>query len=424
MAVVEKSYKQTEVGLIPTDWVVFSFGEIVDYTKGYAFKSNDYKDNGIRIIRVSDTTYDSVKKENGIYLEEKFAKQFNNWKLDEGDLIFSTVGSKPPMYDSMVGKVIMVSKEFEGCLLNQNAVLIRSKKRKKEIQALLLSHFRTKRYLQYIELIFRGNANQASITLKDLFEFKIPLPKSDSEQTAIATALSNIDSLISNLEKLIEKKRMIKQGVMQELLKPTVDWVTYDLYESCELITKGTTPTSIGQEFKNGGINFIKIESLTSKGEIVPDKVAYIDNLTHKILNRSQLKVGDLLFSIAGALGRVALVNESILPANTNQALAIIRLKDDSKINGDFLFYYLNSRKIQNHILGISVQGAQANLSLQNISDFKINCPKIKEEQFNIAKTLRSLDDELTLLENQQSKYNQIKQGMMQSLLTGKIRLI
>ena len=180
---LSKGYKQTELGLIPSDWEISTFGNIVDYTKGFAFKSKDYKKDGIRIIRVSDTTFDSIKKENGIYVDEKDVNEYKNWRLEENDLIFTTVGSKPPMYDSMVGKVIMVSKEFEGSFLNQNAVLIRTKKRTKEKQSLLLSHFRMKRYLQYIELIYRGNANQASITLKELFEFQLPLPKEEAEQS-------------------------------------------------------------------------------------------------------------------------------------------------------------------------------------------------------------------------------------------------
>lgn len=352
--------------------------------------------------------------------KEKYLSQSNRKLTGEG-FRHSSARMLPP------GSILLTSRAGIGDV----AILTEEACTNQGFQSLIANDNTDNEFLYYLvstlKPAFLRNASGSTfleISPTKVKAISVLIPPTKAEQTAIATTLSDMDSLISKLEKLIEKKRMIKQGVMQELLKPKGDWVTYDLYESCELITKGTTPTSIGQEFKAAGINFIKIESLTSKGEIVPDKVAYIDNLTHKILNRSQLKAGDILFSIAGALGRVALVNASILPANTNQALAIIRLKADSKINGDFLFYYLNSRKIQNHILGISVQGAQANLSLQNISDFKINCPKKKEEQYTIATTLRALDDELTLLENQLSKYNQIKQGMMQTLLTGKIRLI
>ena len=89
--VVEKGYKMTEVGVIPDDWDVQTFGDYVNYTKGFAFKSKDYKSDGIRIIRVSDTGYDTIKNENGIYINEEDANKFKNWELHEGDLIFSSL---------------------------------------------------------------------------------------------------------------------------------------------------------------------------------------------------------------------------------------------------------------------------------------------------------------------------------------------
>lgn len=129
------------------------------------------------------------------------------------------------------------------------------------------------------------------------------------------------------------------------------------------------------------------------------------------------------MFSIAGALGRVAIVSDEILPANTNQALAIIRLKKDLEIDLKYLFFYLNSNKIQTHISAINVQGAQANLSLQNISDLPIEYP-LKTEQTRIAQILSDMDAEIEALEKKLEKYKMIKQGMMQNLLTGRVRLI
>ena len=98
------------------------------------------------------------------------------------------------------------------------------------------------------------------------------------------------------------------------------------LRDVADVITKGTTPTSIGYEFVNKGINFIKVESITEDGAFIENKFAYITDECNKKLSRSQLQENDILFSIAGAIGRVAIVDKNILPANTNQALAIIRL--------------------------------------------------------------------------------------------------
>ena len=215
---VPEGYKVTKVGVIPDEWEVFKLGDIIDYTKGFAFKSSDYRKSGVRIIRVSDTDYDQIKDADEIYIDKSLSHKFKKWKLTEDDIILSTVGSKPPMYDSMVGKAIKVSLRHEGALLNQNAVKIISKNNKLANQTLIFYNLKTKRYLTNIEKIFRGNANQASITLLDLFKFEIPMPKCDKEQNSIAEVLSDTDNLIQSVEKLIDKKNKIRQGVMQQLL--------------------------------------------------------------------------------------------------------------------------------------------------------------------------------------------------------------
>lgn len=101
------------------------------------------------------------------------------------------------------------------------------------------------------------------------------------------------------------------------------------LVDISELITKGTTPTTMGYEFIDEGINFLKIECFKEDGTFLRDKVAHISEECNEKLKRSQLKSGDILFSIAGAIGRVAIVDKNMLPANTNQALAIIRICDE-----------------------------------------------------------------------------------------------
>ncbi len=253
-----------------------------------------------------------------------------------------------------------------------------------------------------------------------------PLP----EQQAIAAVLSDVDALIASLDRLIAKKRDIKQATMQQLLTGKTrlpgfsgEWEVKKLKNECELITKGTTPTSLGKNFSTHGVNFIKIESLTDEGCVIWDKLAFIDEETHKLLRRSQLKNKDILFSIAGALGRTTLVKRDILPANTNQALALIRLKDQSCLDHTFLTKYLTSPEIIRHIGAINVQAAQANLSLEDIRNFEIRMPAIPEQQA-IAGILTDMGAEIVALEQKRDKTHALKQGMMQELLTGKTRLI
>lgn len=148
----------------------------------------------------------------------------------------------------------------------------------------------------------------------------------------------------------------------------------------CEVVTKGTTPTSVGHNFvPESDIKFIKVESLNTNGSILQKKVAFITKECHKALLRSQLKENDILFSIAGALGRVGVVNKDILPANTNQALAIIRLKDKNETAIRFLQYYFQSQSINDQINSFRGGVAQQNLSLTQIKDF--NIPLLTQEK-------------------------------------------
>ena len=163
------------------------------------------------------------------------------------------------------------------------------------------------------------------------------------------------------------------------------NWEQKRLGDLCELITKGTTPTSIGYKFTDEGINFIKVESLTEMGEIIPNKVAYINEDCHQALKRSQLKVNDILFSIAGALGRIGIVNKNIIPANTNQALAIIRLKSNSGVLIKYLSKYFNSGIITDEIEKLRGGAAQQNLSLGQLNELNVPLPPLPEQKRIVA---------------------------------------
>ena len=151
------------------------------------------------------------------------------------------------------------------------------------------------------------------------------------------------------------------------------EWEEKKLGDITDRITKGTTPTTIGFNYHENGINFVKIESITDSGAFIKDKFAHISEQCNEALKRSQLKVNDILFSIAGALGRIALVDDNILPANTNQAIAIISLR--SGIDIKYVKEVLRSNLIQDQISGLKVGMAQSNLSLAQVSNFNIPLP-------------------------------------------------
>ena len=177
------------------------------------------------------------------------------------------------------------------------------------------------------------------------------------------------------------------------------------LSEIADLITKGTTPTTLGYEFKDEGVNFLKIECFDENGAFLESKVTHISEECHKKLKRSQLKAGDVLFSIAGAIGRVAIVTEEMIPANTNQALAIIRISDE-QVYLPYIKLILTSPIVIEQFESKKQGVAQLNLSLKDINEISIPLPN-KDKQIELAELFDKVADiivkrnmELTSLDN------------------------
>jgi len=195
------------------EWVEIDLGDVSSHFKGFAFKSKDYTTCGRRIVRVSDMGFDYIKDEtSAIYIKE--AKPYEKWKLLKDDLIITTVGSKPPAYDSLVGRTIVVKSKDEGSLLNQNAVCLRANKNIE--QGFLNIVFKREAYVSFIESVIRGNANQGSIALLDLFKYIIFKPK-PKEQQRIADCLTSLDELIAVQAQKLEALKTHKKGLMQQL---------------------------------------------------------------------------------------------------------------------------------------------------------------------------------------------------------------
>jgi type I restriction enzyme S subunit len=222
-----------------------------------------------------------------------------------------------------------------------------------------------------------------------------PLP----EQAAIVRFLDHTDGkiwcYIRNKQKLIklleeQKQASIHLAVTRGLISsaalrdsgipwlgeiPT-HWEARKLRSIASRVTKGTTPTTIGREFAESGIRFIKVESISNERSIIDAKCAYIDEVTDRLLKRSRLRAGDVVVSIAGAIGRPAVVPESMLPANTNQAVAIV-----SPLlflcRSEWLAYCLSSPMCSRSMSESSVISAQANLSLANLGRTVIPLPPL-----------------------------------------------
>ena len=224
-----------------------------------------------------------------------------------------------------------------------------------------------------VELPQRG-AGQPFISKGDIEAFRVLIPESLEEQRQIVekldTAFSEIDSLSAKKNHQFANSKEIFRAVCKaqiELLNPNS---SLPLKELSALITKGTTPTTLGHKFKDKGINFIKVEAIDESGNLIPGKFTYIDDSAHKALLRSQLQVNDVLVSITGALGRTTLVGLQHIPANISQNLAIVRLPIESKITHQYLVSLFMSDYFELNQIGAGV--AQQALSLAQIGSLQV----------------------------------------------------
>ena len=167
------------------------------------------------------------------------------------------------------------------------------------------------------------------------------------------------------------------------------------LGDVCKIITKGTTPTTIGEKFSDcGKINYVKSESLTDDKYLNSSIFEHITEKTHEKLKRSQLKENDLLFSIAGAyLGKIGVVRNCDLPLNTNQAVGIVRI-DETKADYNYIYYFFSQPVIKNYIKSLSAQSAQPNINLELLSNLTFTNFNL-EMQKKISSVLSILDEKI-----------------------------
>lgn len=220
--------------------------------------------------------------------------------------------------------------------------------------------------------------NDLPLALQTLEDYKVCFSndKAFEDLPSLATLVEK-ETVLDNKDIVLSAERYFEATeIISEFEKVRLGDIT-------EVVTKGTTPTSVGYNFQESGINFIKIESITPEGFIMPEKFAYINEECHNSLKRSSLKENDVLFSIAGALGRVTVVSKKHLPANTNQALSIIRLKEGN--NPFFIASILRSHIVTEKIENLKTGVAQYNLSLEQIKDFEIPLPPLEIQQQIVA---------------------------------------
>ena len=194
-------------------------------------------------------------------------------------------------------------------------------------------------------------------------------------------------------------------------------WELRTLGQLSLLITKGTTPTTYGHVYSEEGVPFFRVENITMQGSLELGAVKFISPATHELLARSKVRAGDLLFSIAGALGRVAMVPSDVIEANINQAIALIRIDPAHDCVGSYLTHSLMGDHVQAQVELEKSALAQANLNLKQIGDLSILLPPLPEQK-KIAAILSSVDEVIAKTEAVIAQLQIVKKAMMEQLLT------
>ena len=292
----------------------------------------------------------------------------------------------------------------------------------------------------------RPDTNGAKIMsneMKNIFFILPPIP----EQTTIANfldyKLEKIDRFITKKKQLIEllnekKAAIINQAVTKGLnlnakMKPSgIEWLG-DIPESWEvrklksitsIISKGTTPNTIGKSLiDDGSVKFLKAENIGFDNKVNENPINFIDEETNALLKRSQLQKYDILFVIAGAsIGKVAILSEIFIPSNTNQAVSFIRLTDLQNVK--FVWFWLQSEVIKQIMWLEAVQSAQPNLAMGKLANFPILLPSLNEQKAivtHIETETAKIDQTITTIEKEIALVEEYKTALIAEAVTGKI---
>ena len=267
--------------------------------------------------------------------------------------------------------------------------------------------------------ILNESTGVPQLTAPQLGNYKVYHPEID-EQSAIGSLFRTLDDLLASYKDNLANYQSLKATMLSKMFPkagqtvPEIrldgfegEWDLIKLGDFCDLITKGTTGKSQSEQ---GMVNFVKVENLKDN-EIYP--IVKISEEEHfGSLKRSILYEGDILFSIAGTLGRTAIVKNNILPANTNQALAIIR---GYKLDAYFLLVVLSGEVVKDYIRKNPTVGAQPNLSLEQVSSLKIKIPSLDEQQA-IGAYFSNLDNLIAAHQEKISQLETLKKKLLQDM--------
>ena len=411
---VRPGYRQTEVGLIPEDWQVATVADVSDkITVGFVGSmAHLFTRGGVPLLRGQNVLPNRLDLTDTRFVSIETHKKWKKSALQSGDVVMVRVGY--PGTSCAIPETLGVANA---------ASLVVVRPTTKRLSGLFLSLVMNSDFgKRQIDSFLVGGAQQV-LNTKTAATLKLPLP-AKVEQEAIAAALSEADALIESLEQLLAKKRWVKQGAMQDLLSGKTrlpgfggEWGLRQIGQFTDCTAGGTPSTSVPQ-YWGGAIRWM------NSGELNLRMVSEVEGrITEEGLRNSSTKMipaNCVLIGLAGqgkTRGTVAL---NLLPLCTNQSIAAIL--PNSTFAPRYLYYNLDSRYEELRELSAG-EGGRGGLNLTIIRQMTVPFPCI-EEQAAIAAILSDMDSEIGALEAQLAKVRQLKQGMIQQLLTGRIRLV
>mgnify|MGYP004527348171 CR=1 FL=1 len=413
---VREGYKMTEIGEIPEEWEVSEIGRYIENI------SKKNKDLNIQHV-VSVTKYNGIVDSLEYFDKQVFSKDISNYKIIKKDeFAYSTIH----LNEGAIGYL----KHCENAVLSPMYTVF--KVRNDLVNNYFLYNLlKSNKYINIYEMLGEGSVDRrSSIPFNKFKEIKVAMPPIE-EQEKISSILSTVDEQIDNIDALIEKNKELKKGLMQTLLTKGIGHIKFkkteigeipDEWEVKKIIdiattTSGGTPSRAKKEYYENGIYpWVKTGELYNK--YISETEEYI---TEDALKKSSAKLvqeGAVIIAMYGAtIGKLSIAKRSV---TTNQACCSIICNDNICYN-EYLYYRLDFEK--ENIINLGAGGAQPNISQDIIKSYKLAIPSIVEQQ-RIALILSEIDEKIDEYENKKQKLEELKKGLMQQLLTGKIRVI
>jgi type I restriction enzyme, S subunit len=417
---VKPGYQQTEVGVVPNDWHTPELGSILKSMQLGGNYTNSERNSNWPLIKMGNLGRGNIKMNKLEYIDSAQPPAARDL-LQQEDILFNTRNTL-----DLVGKVALWRGELPEAYFNSNIMRL-------EFDA---THVSSKRFMNYIlntplslkslREIAIGTTSVAAIYSRDLVRIKFPLPPK-AEQEVIAEALSDTDAFIESLEQLIAKKRHIKQGVMQKLLTGkkrlpgfSGEWKVVKA-GSIGQFRGGNGFPVIHQGVSSGEYPFFKVSDMNNEGNETYMETAnnYISEETRKRLGVNTFPPETIVFAKVGAaifLERKKILTKPSCVDNNMAGYVIL----DARADYRYIHYILLSF----HLGSLVSTTALPSLNGSVLNGIKFPLPPTKAEQEAIATVLLDMDTEISTLETKLAKTRHIKQGMMQELLTGRIRLI